>query len=296
MRDQAVLNNQRSTNYQRIAQAIDYIQLHFKSQPSLDEIARAIGLSPFHFQRLFSDWAGVSPKQFMQFLSLEYAKDLLQKAPINLLDVAYATGLSGTGRLHDLFVKIEGMTPGEFKNGGANLCINYDFTDSPFGKLLIASTAKGICHLFFSEGEGSALDELQRRFPNAHFQHTSDPLQQAAQSVFQQDWRQLPQVKLHLKGTQFQLKVWQALLSIPLGQVVSYGALARQIDKPKAARAVGTAIGSNPVAFLIPCHRVITASGAFGGYLWGETRKRAITGWEAAKLTPADMENLKSHL
>ncbi|MDF2455399.1 MAG: ada [Cytophagaceae bacterium] len=212
------MNKQEEINYSRIAEAIDYIRVHFKEQPSLDEIAAHLHLSPFHFQRLFSDWAGVSPKQFLQFISVGYAKQLLREKQITLFDAAEATGLSGTGRLHDLFVKIEGMTPGEYKNGGEQLAIQYSFQESPFGKLLIASTNKGIC------------------------------------------------------------------LTIPLGALTTYGSIAEHIQNPSASRAVGTAIGSNPVAFLIPCHRVIQGSGVIGGYMWGPTRKTAIIGWEAAQM------------
>ncbi len=275
-------------NYNRIAQAIEYINIHFKDQPSLDEIAGAIGVSPFHFQRLFTEWAGVSPKKFMQYLSIEYAKNLLKKEQSSLLDTAYKTGLSGTSRLHDLFVSIEGMTPGEFKNGGEKLAINYCFAESPFGNLIVASTTKGICHLFFEEDEKQALHDLRQRFPNAQYHQTVEKFQKDALSVFQYDWTQLDQIKLHLKGTEFQLKVWEALLSIPMGQLMSYGDLAKRIDKPTASRAVGTAIGSNPVAFLIPCHRVIQTNGNMGGYMWGNTRKLAINGWEASKINMAN--------
>jgi AraC family transcriptional regulator of adaptative response/methylated-DNA-[protein]-cysteine methyltransferase len=272
-------------NYERIATAIDYIKLNFKDQPSLTEIAGVVGLSPYHFQRLFTQWAGVSPQKFIHYLSVEYAKQLLKDKQSTLLDAAYKTGLSGTSRLHDLFVKIEGMTPGEFKNGGENLVINYSFAESPFGKLMIASTTKGICHLFFEEDEHQALVDIKARFPNAKYHQVLDTLQQNALCIFQKDWQQLDQIKLHLKGTDFQLKIWETLLKIPLGTASSYGVLAESIDRPKAARAVGTAIGCNPVAFLIPCHRVIQANGNLDGYMWGETRKSAMMGWEAAKVS-----------
>ena len=277
------MDEPKNSNYHRIAKAIEYINLHFKEQPSLDEIACTIGLSPFHFQRLFTEWAGVSPKKFIQYLSIEYAKKLLKKEQLTLLDTAYRAGLSGASRLHDLFINIEGMTPGDFKNGGEKLAINYCFAESPFGHLMVASTAKGICHMFFETDEQHALQNLKQRFPNAQYHQTVDKFQQDALAVFQYDVTQLDQIKLHLKGTEFQLKVWGALLSIPMGQLISYGDLAKQIDKPKAARAVGTAISRNPVAFLIPCHRVIQTSGNMGGYRWGNTLKLAINGWEAAK-------------
>lgn len=273
-------------NYGRIAAAIDYIKLNFKDQPSLDDIAGEIGLSPFHFQRLFTQWAGVSPKKFIQYLGIEHAKILLKEKQTTLLETAYETGLSGTSRLHDLFINIEGMTPGEFKNGGENLVINYGFSESPFGKLIVASTVKGICHMFFEEDESRALDDLKSRFPNAEVHFVVDAHQKNARFIFQKDWQQLDQIKLHLNGTDFQLKVWETLLKIPLGKVSTYGTIAKSIMKPQAARAVGTAIGKNPVAFLIPCHRVIQASGNIGGYMWGTTRKSAIMGWEAAKVSP----------
>ena len=274
---------QEHTNYYRIAKAIDYINEHFKEQPSLNTIANTVGISPFHFQRLFTEWAGVSPKKFMQYLSIEYAKQLLKKEQSTVLDTAYSTGLSGTSRLHDLFVNIEGMTPGEFKNGGEKLSINYCFADSPFGKIIVASTMKGICHMFFDEDENRALSDLKQRFPQAQYHHLVDKFQQDALFVFQHDWQQIDQIKLHLKGTDFQLKVWNALLTIPLGQLTTYGGMSKKIGNPNASRAVGTAIGNNPVAFLIPCHRVIQSSGNVGGYMWGSTRKSAIIGWEASK-------------
>jgi len=278
------MSEQEQTQYDRIAQAIIYIKENFKRQPSLQEMAEAMNLSPFYFQRLFSDWAGVSPKKFMQYLSVEHAKILLQTEHSTLLDTAYETGLSGTSRLHDLFVNIEGMTPGEFKNGGERLTINYCFATSPFGKLIVASTSKGICHIFFEENEQRALINLMARFPKATYLNQIDDFQQDALSIFTQDWGRLDKMKLHLNATPFQLKVWESLLKIPLGNLTTYGAIAQSINNPKASRAVGTAIGSNPVAFLIPCHRVIQASGNIGGYMWGSARKSAMIGWESAKL------------
>jgi AraC family transcriptional regulator of adaptative response/methylated-DNA-[protein]-cysteine methyltransferase len=278
------MSNQEQINYTRIENAIDYIKANFKSQPSLDEIAKSVHLSPFHFQRLFADWAGVSPKKFMQYISIEYAKKLLQEERVSLLDTAHETGLSGTSRLHDLFINIEGMTPGEYKDGGENLVINYNLAESPFGKLVVASTPKGICHLTFEEDEPQALSSVRLRFPNAEYRQVVDKFQQDALFIFQHDWSQLSQIKLHLTGTAFQLKVWQALLKIPMGNLATYGSIAQEIDSPKASRAVGTAIGKNPIAFLIPCHRVIQSSGNVGGYRWGGTRKSAMIGWEASKV------------
>jgi len=268
-------------NFERIAMAIEYISNHFREQPDLDKVAEKVNLSPFHFQRLFTEWAGVSPKKFVQYMSISYAKEILREN--TLLDVAYETGLSGSGRLHDLFISIEGMTPGEYKNGGENLLIRYSYDDSPFGKILIASTSKGICYMAFEINEDSALQELHSLFPNAGFIHQSDILHQIALSFVKNYDRKDNKIKLHLKGTPFQLKVWEALLKIPPGRLTSYGTIARNINHPGSSRAVGSAIGDNPVALLIPCHRVIQQSGIFGQYHWGATRKKAIIAWEAAR-------------
>ena len=277
------METQASFNYHRIARAIDYIKENFKSQPNLDEIAEKVHLSPAHFQRMFTDWAGTSPKKFLQYISVEYAKKILKEEQASLFDTAYETGLSSTSRLHDLFVNIEGMTPAEYKNGGKKLSIHYSFAESPFGSLIIASTSKGICYMAFEEDEDPALNNLISRFPNAFFQRKLDLLQQNALFIFQSDWSKLNEIKLHLKGTDFQLKVWESLLKIPMGKLSTYSHIAAQIGNPNASRAVGTAIGSNPVAFLIPCHRVIQSSGTFGGYMWGSNRKTAMIGWEGAK-------------
>ncbi|QHT67435.1 methylated-DNA--[protein]-cysteine S-methyltransferase [Rhodocytophaga rosea] len=278
------MNAQAYINYNRIAEAIEYIRLNFKQQPNLDEVAEKVNISPYHFQRLFTDWAGVSPKKFLQYISVEHAKQVLKDKQVSLADAAYETGLSGTGRLHDLFINIEGMTPGEYKNGGENLTIHYSFAESPFGTILVGSTPKGICYMAFADEETYALADLKQRFPKATFKQMTDLVQQNALYFFTHDWTKLDQVKLHLKGTEFQLKVWEALLKIPMGGLSTYGQIANNIKSPKASRAIGSAIGSNPVAFLIPCHRVIQSGGTMGGYMWGSTRKAAIIGWEAARL------------
>ncbi|MFT5165129.1 MAG: AraC family transcriptional regulator of adaptative response [Saprospiraceae bacterium] len=278
------MKEQACINYHRIAAAINYIKENFKAQPNLDEVAREINLSPFHFQRLFTDWVGVSPKKFLQYISIEHAKQILKGKEATLSDAAHDTGLSGTSRLHDLFIKIEGMTPGAFKKGGEKLAINYSFAESPFGDILVASTSKGICYMAFTEEEQTALADLKQNFPYAILQQKVDLIQQNALYIFTHDWRKLNQIKLHIKGTDFQIKVWEALLKIPMGQLSTYGNIAEKINNPKASRAVGTAIGSNPVAFLIPCHRVIRSNGETGGYMWGATRKTAMIGWEAAKM------------
>lgn len=295
-------NTNNNLNYDRIATAISYIKENFKKQPNLSEIAEKVHLSPFHFQRIFTEWAGVSPKKFLQYISIEYAKNILKEPKSTLFDVAHETGLSGTGRLHDLFMNIEGMTPYEFKNSGENLSINYNFYESPFGEILVASTTKGICYMAFVDNQIDsqennqeiAFKSLQNNFSKANFNEIKDVFQENVLAFFAQDFntnfdinsdnnKNIPKIKLHLKGTDFQLKVWEMLLKIPLGELSTYGNIAEKINNPNATRAVGTAIGKNPVAFLIPCHRVIQASGMIGGYMWGTTRKTAIIGWEAAK-------------
>jgi AraC family transcriptional regulator of adaptative response/methylated-DNA-[protein]-cysteine methyltransferase len=278
------MTTQENINYNRIAEAIQYIVTNFKEQPELEEVAAHIHVSPFHFQRLFTDWAGVSPKKFLQYISVEHAKKILKDEQATLVDAALETGLSGTGRLHDLFISIEGMTPGEFKNGGESLAINYSFMQSPFGDLLIATTQKGICFMAFADDEQQAFAGLQSAFPRAHFRQMADMMQQNALYVFTHDWSKLHEIKLHIKGTPFQLKVWETLLKIPMGKLSSYKAIAGQVNQPNASRAVGTAVASNPVAFLIPCHRIIQSTGSFGQYHWGTLRKTAMIGWEAAKV------------
>jgi len=269
-------------DYSRIEKAIAYINHNFREQPSLEEISTAVNMSPFHFQRLFSEWAGVSPKKFLQYVSLRYAKHLLQRNT-TLMNVSNEIGLSSSSRLHDLFINIEGMTPGEFKNGGAGLTINYSFRESPFGNIIIASTNKGVCYIHFQNNESVALRDLKACFPSAVYHQAEDKYQKDALLIFQKNGGQTDPIKLHLRGTRFQIKVWESLLKIPTGGLSTYGDIAKKTGNPKAARAVGTAIGANPIAFLIPCHRVIQSNGKFGGYMWGAEKKMAIIGWEAAK-------------
>ncbi|AOA59266.1 bifunctional transcriptional activator/DNA repair enzyme AdaA [Acinetobacter larvae] len=288
-----------SSRYQRIAAAICYIQQHYLEQPSLEQIAAHVHLSPPHLQRIFTDWAGISPKKFVQYLSLQHAKTLLQQAPNrSILSTSLATGLSSSSRLHDLFVQIEGMTPAEYKNGGQQLQIDYSVHDSIFGDLLLASTAKGICHMAFldqphveksHDQDAVASAILLQQFPQAQLRPCYSASQQPVVALFCQD-RQLIQdhqqwakIKLHLKASAFQIKVWESLLRIPMGQLCRYADIAQAIGQPKASRAVGHAIGQNPVAWLIPCHRVIQASGHFGQYRWGATRKQALIAWESAQ-------------
>lgn len=275
--------SQQQTDFNRIAQAISYIKENFREQPTLDEVAHHVAMSPFHFQRLFSDWAGVSPKKFLQYITVAHAKKVLMEGEQSLFDVALETGLSGTGRLHDLFVNIEGMTPGEYRNGGSLLQIEYAYSQTPFGSMLMASTAKGICHMAFADDAEQALDTLKLKFPNATYQASTNEMHRAVMRIFSKDWTGINTIRLHLKGTAFQLKVWETLLKIPVGRLTTYGHIARKIAAPRASRAVGTAIGDNPVAFLIPCHRIIQSTGVIGGYHWGPVRKTAIIGWEAAQ-------------
>lgn len=268
------------TDYQRIKKAIEFLTTHRNEQPSLDSVAAKVHLSPHHFQRMFKKWAGVTPKKFLQFITLHHAKRLLRRER-TLFDVSEETGLSGTGRLHDLFVNIEAMTPGEYKNGGATLHILCNKYESHFGEVVIANTAKGVCSVAFTAADAG--EEVRSKYPNAQIKIGVHQWHVEVLSHINGTTRDglLP---LHLKGTSFQLKVWHALLQIPEGQLSTYGELSNVIDSPKASRAVGTAIGANPIAYIIPCHRVIQSTGAIGGYRWGPDRKRLMIGWESAKL------------
>lgn len=270
--------------YAQITKAIYYLCEHFTEQPSLSQLAAVVNLSPFHFQRLFSEWAGVSPKKFSQYLTVEYAKQLLRNERQSLLASSHTLGYSSASRLHDTFVNIEAMTPGEYKNGGRNLVINYSFVQTALGSVLVASTSKGVCLLFFCELESEALRIVEQQYPKALIVSQSDQFQRDALALFDADWHRLQQLKLHLKASPFQLKVWQALLHVPTAALLSYADIAAQINRPSAARAVGSAIGRNPVALVIPCHRVIQSSGFLGGYRWGLARKQALIGLEAARL------------
>jgi len=280
------MDEQEILDYERVANAIDYIRTNFKEQPALEQIAAHVHLSPYHFQKLFSKWAGTTPKKFLQFISVEYAKSLLCEKQTTLFDTAFQTGLSGTGRLLDLFVNIEGMTPAEFRNRGKDLQINYGFCDTPFGPVIIGATAKGICHLAFYDDQEQAVNKLAGQFPLAVIQLKFTEAHGRIANLFSSRSNEISKIRLHVKGSPFQIKVWQALLTIPEGQLSTYGKIAGKIGNAKASRAVGTAIGTNPVAYLIPCHRVIQSGGQFGGYMWGSTRKAAIIGWEQAKTNP----------
>jgi AraC family transcriptional regulator of adaptative response/methylated-DNA-[protein]-cysteine methyltransferase len=268
--------------YITIEKAIVFIRENFYRQPSLDEIARHVHLSPFHFQRMFHEWAGITPKKFLQHVSLNYAKYLLREKQQTLFDTAAETGLSGTGRLHDMFIQLEGMTPAEYKSGGNGLHIDYGIYPTMFGKVIIASTPKGICYIHFAAEMEDALAGLQKKYPGAMLAHNIRPNHEDAIACMS-GITPKETIRLHVKGSPFQLKVWEALLQIPEGHLTSYGDLSRKINQPDASRAIGTAIGQNPVAFLIPCHRVIRSDGGLGGYMWGINRKSALIAWEQVK-------------
>jgi AraC family transcriptional regulator of adaptative response/methylated-DNA-[protein]-cysteine methyltransferase len=283
-----------SADYHRIERAIQFLDASIPTRPSLDDVARHVGMSPFHFQRLFTRWAGISPKRFSQVLALEYAKDRLRTSR-NMIDATYDAGLSSGGRLHDLFVTLDAVTPGEFREAGAGLQISAGFHDTPFGEALLATTERGLCGLTFHDGNRrAALQDLAARWPNATIVEQPRATAPFASKIFKaleiRDPEGLVPLGLLVRGTNFQVKVWRALLQIPTGSVATYEDIATSIGSPGAVRAVGTAIGRNPVAFLIPCHRVIRSTGALGGYRWGLPRKRAMLAWEArSALEPAQL-------
>lgn len=282
------------SDFQTVAEALQYLEENFLRQPSLDELAAHAGMSKFHFQKLFTRWAGVSPKRFLQFLTLEHAKGLLlESEPV--LHTAFASGLSGPARLHDLFISTEGVTPGEFKTRGLNLQITYGVHPTHFGPGLLAQTERGLCHLAFLDSSRAAtkreaVDALRAEWPGAILTEAPGETAELAQAIFPPRNPPPPAapLSLFLKGTNYQIKVWTALLRIPPGTVTTYGGLAKALGAPKSARAVGSAVARNPVAYLIPCHRVIRGMGAIGEYRWGAVRKKALLGWEAAQraLTP----------
>src|SRR2546423_1414013 len=270
-------------DYERVANVIRFLDRHHIEQPDLNEIAAAAALSPFHFHRLFSTWAGVTPKDFLQCLTLEHVKQLLLEGN-NVLDAALDAGLSGPGRLHDLCVTLEAASPGEMKNGGAGMQIDYGFTETPFGEALIAETKRGICHLSFVDcnGRNGARDLLTSEWPNAKLQRADQRAEELAGKIFTQPRQNQSSrpLRAFVRGTPFQVRVWRALLSVPTGSLTTYGRLAHAIGQSKAARAVGSAVGANPTPLDIPCHAVIRETGALGNYGGGPIRKRAIVGWE----------------
>jgi len=271
-------------DYQRIEQAIRYLEAHFREQPHLGNLAAEVGLSEYHFQRLFRRWAGVSPKRFLQFLTADYARQLL-RASHSVLDAAHAAGLSGGGRLHDLMVTLHAVTPGELKNGGVGLVFTHGVHESRFGECLIALTDKGICALeFMAPGNGTRrLRQLQKQWPAAVWRAQPPRTRRVVERLFTPSGADTVPLDLFVHGSNFQVKVWEALLRIPPGRVSCYEDVARAIGAPTAVRAVASAVARNPVAFLIPCHRVIRKTGAFGEYRWGSARKQAMLGLEAAR-------------
>jgi len=275
-------NHQQQIDYRRVERGIAYIAAHFREGPALEDVAAAAHVSPFHFQRMFTAWAGVSPKSFARYLSLEHARAALRTGGASLLGASLDSGLSGPGRLHDLFVAIEAMTPGDYARGGAGLTIRYGRAHTLFGPLFIASTPRGICHMAFEDGNESGPDWLRRRFPEAEITPGDAGLHADAVAALSGDWSGVGPIRLHLHGSSFQMKVWEALLNIPPAALASYGDVAAAIGRPESSRAVAGAVAANPVAVLIPCHRVIRGSGQFGGYAWGVARKQAIIGREAA--------------
>jgi AraC family transcriptional regulator, regulatory protein of adaptative response / methylated-DNA-[protein]-cysteine methyltransferase len=273
-------------DYHKVQAVLAHLYDNWRDQPSLQDLAQPVGLSPEQLQRLFTRWAGLTPKAFLQALTLDHARAML-KDSATILETSLEVGMSGPGRLHDLFVTHEGMSPGAYKSKGAGLTIYYGFHPSPFGLAVVLVTTHGLCGMGFCEegGQAAALYDLQRRWPNADYMEDSAQTAPYAARIFAPDkWRDGQPLRITFIGSDFEIRVWETLLKIPMGRAVSYGDLAASIQKPKAARAVGAAVGRNPISFVVPCHRVIGKSGDITGYHWGLTRKRAILGWEAGQL------------
>jgi AraC family transcriptional regulator, regulatory protein of adaptative response / methylated-DNA-[protein]-cysteine methyltransferase len=288
--------SQQSEDFKRIERAIQFIEANFKSQPTLDQIAESVHLSKYHFDRLFKRWAGISPIQFLQFMTLDYTKQRLAESK-SLLETSLEAGLSGPSRLHDLFVTFDAMTPGDFKRQGAGLKITYGFCESPFGDCLIAATGRGICYLGFvhEDKQSETLGQLFQTWPGSEFTENPERTRSIVNNIFgiERPENSRP-LTLYLKGTNFQMNVWKALLNIPEGWAVSYQDIAAHIGSPKAFRAVANAVAINPVAYLIPCHRVIAKSGKIHQYRWGSARKKALFGWEAAMRSNSAPQDLCS--
>lgn len=278
--------NENHINYSRIEKAILYLENNFQRQPELDEVAEEVHLSPFHFQRIFTEWAGISPKRFLQYLTVDYLKEKLQQSK-NLVEVAEQAGLSSQSRVYDLFTTLEAVTPQEYKQHGAGIRVEYGLHETPFGVSLIGVTERGICWLSFlqtDEDPRSEIELMKEHWHNSTFHQDQELTAAFVERIFYQT-KNSNSEKLHVfvKGTNFQLKVWEALLKIPLGEVTTYQNLAATIQNPKAVQAVGSAVGSNHIAYLIPCHRVIRKDGILGEYRWSSTRKKSMIGWEMAK-------------
>lgn len=270
-------------DYQRIEKAITYLQQNYPAQPGLEELSDAIHLSPYHLQRLFKRWAGVTPKQFLQCVTVKHTNEFLHDG-MTMLETSQAAGLSSSSRLHDLYINVHAMSPAQYRNKGQGMVIKYGYHPTPFGPVLVGMTDKGICTMHFSPGLDKAEDSLKQHWNNAEHVHDQNATAEVVEMLFSDARPARKVLQLHLGGTNFQLKVWQALLEIPFGQVTNYGNIAATIGMPGASRAVGSAIGNNPVAYIIPCHRVIRASGVIGNYHWGEDRKKAILTWEQCQL------------
>ena len=279
-----IVSTETNINYQRIEQAIKFLEENFQRQPELNEVAEKVHLSPFHFQRIFTDWAGISPKRFLQYLTVDFLKTKLQETK-NIVEAAESAGLSSQSRVYDLFTTLEAVTPQEYKLSGAGIQIEYGFHETPFGSCLIGVTERGICWLSFlasDEDPKFELEKMKEHWHNSVFHQDQSLTHEFVGQIFN---REEAKKKLHLfvKGTNFQIKVWEALLKIPMGGVTTYQSIARSIQNPKALQAVGSAVGSNHVAYLIPCHRVIRKDGILGEYRWNATRKKSIIGWEMAR-------------
>jgi AraC family transcriptional regulator of adaptative response/methylated-DNA-[protein]-cysteine methyltransferase len=268
-------------HYQTIKQAIELITAGKPDHKSFANVATLLKKSPGHLRKIFSQWAGISPKQFDRYLRLQKAKQFLAQDK-NHLQTTFLSGLSSGGRLHDLFVDIEAMTPGQYQNGGKNLIIFYSIFESRFGKILIASTDRGICNILFCDTIVAGITDLKRRWPKAHLLQKTQSMHLVIQKYFK-DLKPNSKIKFHVRGTNFQIKVWEALLSIPPGAGSTYGKIAAHIGKPNAVRAVGNAVGDNPVCYIIPCHRVLRSNGEIGGYYWGVERKRTMLAYEEIK-------------
>ncbi len=273
------------SDYERIARVIRYLDAHHTERPDLAELAAHLGLSPFYFHRLFGKWAGITPKDFLQSLSLAHVKTLLRNGA-SVLDAALAAGFSGPGRVHDLCVTLECASPGELKSGGEGWTIRFGFAETPFGECSLGLGPRGICHLAFVDGDDrrEAHASLHKAWPNADLVRDDQKAVQVATSIFRRAEKRDkgPRLRAFVRGSAFQVRVWNALVRVPPGSLISYGRLAAALGQPSAARAVGSAVGSNPIAYLIPCHRVIRETGLIGDYHWGRERKQAMLAWETA--------------
>lgn len=274
-------------NYHRIEEAIQYLEKNFQRQPELDEVAEQANLSPFHFQRIFTEWAGISPKRFLQFLTVDFLKVKLKESK-NLVEAAEAAGLSAQSRVYDLFTTLEAVTPQEYKQKGSGIRIEYGIHETPFGTCLIGVTDRGVCWLSFIQTDEDAvtrIEEMKTHWSNSVFHQDQKLTEAFVEKIFSsREGRGEGKLHLFVKGTNFQIKVWEALLKIPMGTVTTYQGVAEQIQSPKAMQAVGSAVGSNHIAYLIPCHRVIRKDGILGEYRWNSTRKKGMIGWEMAKI------------